>query len=450
MMKQTYTQLKHSINIISNELNISTKNQIQKISSTPHLLCLSVRFPGESKTIFIGRGKSVEGLWINDRWPDKLIRVKDKLLEVFRSTFKNARLLEIIQCKQNRSFLVLAKKNVRMVGVALHYTGGPCYIAKLDFEKSKNIVKLNCLWTNSKNFIMDIQKDKQEIFNMFKEYDDGTLKAEKKNESVEFPLVLLDGGTLFKKKKNNKKKKSLQNKILKIQNEINKINSCKEMQKKMIAGEMKFDGKDFVFGEFKIKFNKNMERFQKENEVFNKIKRIKGRESFHKNRLKEVETKLRLLGVDDFELVQTIEILWPSKRMNEIKHDQTSQKSEYKVYSLKNNIVMAIGLSANGNDQLRNKWSAKDDWWFHIDNEVSAHVILKGVDNPLENVNLLVIIGSIIKEQSNYLFEQIPLVFTQVKNIKGLKGSSGSVTYRNERRYTCNYDDKWKEIISAL
>ena len=60
----------------------------------------------------------------------------------------------------------------------------------------------------------------------------------------------------------------------------------------------------------------------------------------------------------------------------------------------------------------------------------------------------LELIGSIIRDKSNLLIEIIPLVFTQVKNLKGLKGRPGSVTLKNEKYRDVKYNRDWREIIS--
>ena len=53
-----------------------------------------------------------------------------------------------------------------------------------------------------------------------------------------------------------------------------------------------------------------------------------------------------------------------------------------------------------------------------------------------------------IRDKSNLLIEVIPLVFTQVKNLKGLKGKAGSVTLKKEKYRDVKYNGNWSEIIS--
>ncbi len=85
-MKQNYYEINKSVNQY-NEKIVKEKfgyGQIQKIYSTPHLICFIVRYPGLNRYLYIGRGSNYEGLWEGIIAPPSDIRIKDKYLEYLR------------------------------------------------------------------------------------------------------------------------------------------------------------------------------------------------------------------------------------------------------------------------------------------------------------------------------------------------------------------------------
>ncbi len=63
-MKQNYYEINKSVNQY-NEKIVKEKfgyGQIQKIYSTPHLICFIVRYPGLNRYLYIGRGSNYEGV----------------------------------------------------------------------------------------------------------------------------------------------------------------------------------------------------------------------------------------------------------------------------------------------------------------------------------------------------------------------------------------------------
>ena len=58
--------------------------QVQKIYSCPHYICLSLRLPGKSKYLYLGRGARKEGLFWGESLPPSSIRIRDRFLEYLR------------------------------------------------------------------------------------------------------------------------------------------------------------------------------------------------------------------------------------------------------------------------------------------------------------------------------------------------------------------------------
>ena len=85
--------------MISEEYNsLFSKNEfypLQKAFTTPHFLALSVRFPGKTVTLYIGRGNQFQGLFLADKMPPSYLRVQDRLLDYLRKYLVGARLGKI-------------------------------------------------------------------------------------------------------------------------------------------------------------------------------------------------------------------------------------------------------------------------------------------------------------------------------------------------------------------
>ena len=126
-----------------------------------------------------------------------------------------------------------------------------------------------------------------------------------------------------------------------------------------------------------------------------------------------------------------------------------SEKNKYyDEYTLDNKYRLGLGLNSQGNDNLRKSYGKKNDFWFHIENYKSCHCIVK-VENISDiNDKYFDSIGSIIRDKSKLDIEIIPLVFTQVKNLKGLKGRAGAVLIKKQKYREVKYDCNWREIIS--
>lgn len=107
-----------------------------------------------------------------------------------------------------------------------------------------------------------------------------------------------------------------------------------------------------------------------------------------------------------------------------------------------------IGLDAKSNDWIRSE-AHKDHWWFHIENYTGAHCIIKTDDFTILSVDELGLIASMLRDFSKLEITEIPLIYGQVKNVKGVKGAQGMVLVKKPKYLRCLYT-KWKEIISII
>jgi uncharacterized protein YcbK (DUF882 family) len=61
----------------------------------------------------------------------------------------------------------------------------------------------------------------------------------------------------------------------------------------------------------------------------------------------------------------------------------------------------------------------------------------------------LAAIASLLRDYSRLEIREIPVLYSQLKNVKGMKGVKGEVIIKKPKHLRCLYID-WKEIISIL
>ena len=89
----------------------------------------------------------------------------------------------------------------------------------------------------------------------------------------------------------------------------------------------------------------------------------------------------------------------------------------------------------------------RDDIWFHLDGDKSSHIIIKLGNHSLE-YELLQIIGSVMLDYSKFNYLEANLIYTQVKNLKGVPGITGSVNYKKEKRIRIEKSITWKHFFN--
>lgn len=245
-----------------------------------------------------------------------------------------------------------------------------------------------------------------------------------------------------------KKEKFLNRKIKNISNDLELVKKWKLIESDLIKDQITLQGNEVNLYGHKIKFAGQLTEWQKKDLLFQKVKKLKKAESILENRLLESEQELTSVKAGQFEFEVTkekvIEPLWLNRPIA-----KKTNSSDYAVKNFKiKKITGVIALDARSNDWIRTQ-AAKEHWWFHIDQYQGSHLILK-TDNigELTQVDLSAI-SSMLREFSKLTIDSIPLVYSQVKNIKGMKGAQGKVIINRPKYLQCSYRD-WKEIITLL
>lgn len=411
-------------------LNQSLKGQghIQKIQSTPTTFCFRVRIPGESVFIHFGRGHGVEGVWFDGAGPESKIRIKDKFDDWLRKSLIGARIARFECDSEQRIVSIEYFKDGSLGKISFYYKGRRLYF---------------CDYHNQKSFSSWIgvfeewgEKELPSPKVMFGSLYSGPIQSK---EEKEIPPIGNHYSSLVEVKENKREKKKNEKKIQKLKEEISLVNCVPQAQAEM--GLVNENEKEVqkVLEAFKINKKKKREEsfFQYRDRMFQKLKNLKKSREFLQEKLAKLEIQHKKGYSQEF-LKKTIMPEWktPSRRKN---------KNIF--YFEINGIKGGIGRNTSGNDQLRNSFANKDDIWFHLEGDKSPHVILK---TSIENINeeLAGLVGSLIRDQMNQKLQEMRLIYTKVKNLRGLPGKSGAVTIKNPSYFKVLYNENWTEIIA--
>ena len=437
-MIQTHQQLL----TISEEYNtLFSKNEfypIQKAYTTPHFLVLGLRFPGQNVVLYIGRGNQYEGIFISNKFPPSYLRIQDRLLDYVRKYLVGARLgkMEV----DDKHFLILFhfKNEHTDNSFSFGYKDRQLYFIK----ECKDEVYTS--WNGQTTLGKPIATLVDGFMGEKSLPDQSKTTSWKLENYFEDEFKKISGKPVQKKKE-----KFLSKKLTNITNDLEDVKKWHMIEEDMLSEEsVELDDHQSVLHGHKIKFASHLNQWQKRDLVFGKIKKLKKAEVILKSRLEETDLELSKVKVGEFEFEVTkekaIAPLWQTGSSS----NKAKSSNEYNVKDFKlKNISGSIALDAESNDWLRSQ-GAKDHYWFHIENYPGSHCLLKTDDISQITGEDLSAIASMIRDYSKLEIGAIPVIYSQLKNVKGLKGSQGKVLIKKPRYLRCNYI-AWTEIITV-
>ncbi len=434
-MIQTYFLLKKQIEKLNNTVNDIA--YIQKIYSTSWFLCLNVRVPGKTIHLFLGRGKGYEGLWIGNDVPKSSLRKIDKFLEYVRRHLSGSTLNGIEIDKNDRAIKLRYQKWGRENSFYIFYRGRKLYFMNYFYNAQKNQMQSFKSW--------DQKLGESVSFDDFDEVGRKQLSHQEESseniEEIEHILVLEEKAAFKDDKK--KTKKFINRKLQRIENDLCRVKARGELL--LLINENEDLSKlpmKVKTTSHKISF-KEKSHFKRRDEIYTKVKKLKKAEGILESRLKLTRDQSKLNFVESkVNNLETISPVWESKSKNSqsLKQFNSDDYLEYK----SSKIHLYLGLTSQGNDYIRKKFGTKDDIWVHLDKETSAHVIIKKRNDKV-SIEELTIAASAIIDKTKKTIEQADIVYTQLKNIKGVKGAAGMVTFKKEKRLRVEYLKGWNE-----
>ncbi len=435
-MIQTHQQLK----ILSEEYNsLFSKNEfypLQKAYTTPHFLVFSLRFPGKTWALYIGRGNQYQGIFLADKLPPAYLRVQDRLLDYARKYLVGTRLGKMEVDDKSMVTLFHFKNDHTDNSFLFGYKDRQLFFAKQSNEeiylswngetvKGDNILK----------FVDSFGPDRALSGSSSKVWSiEDYLKEEQKKISGQ-PIQ-------------RKKEKFLNRKIDNITKDLEVVQKWNLLEDDLIGDKIDLNVDELKAYGQKIKLLGISSPWLKRDLVFKKIKKLKKAEEILTTRLHESQVEFENVKKGDFDFEVTkekvIQPLWITHSKN-----VKSQSAEYNFKNFKlKNFTGVVGLDALSNDYIRSV-GAKDHYWFHIENYPGAHCILKSDEFSKLSQEDFSAIASMLRDYSKLSILEIPVLYSQLKNVKGVKGLKGEVIIKKLKHLRCLYID-WKEIISIL
>jgi hypothetical protein len=439
-MIQTHKQLL----IVSEEYNtLFSKNEfypLQKAYTTPHFLVLGLRFPGRSLALYIGRGNQYEGIFVSDKFPPSYLRVQDRLLDYTRRYLVGTRLGKM-EIDEKHSLALFHFKNEHTDNAfAFGYKDRQLYFIKQNKEE------VYTSWNGEINIGKSITQLLDDLMGTKNTVDQVSQVEWSLDQYFENEEKKISGKPIQKKKE-----KFLEKKLKNITEDLIQAEKWQLIEDELLSEEIEFNEERNLYYGHKVKFGTQLNLWQKRNVVFGKIKKLKRAENILNIRKVEVSDELIKVKIGDFEFETTkekvIAPLWQSAGAKKVKNSKEQNVKYFKI----NKLNGIISLDAESNDWLRSHGSkeSKDHLWFHIEGYPGAHCLINTSEISQISGLEMSAIGSMLRDYSKLKITVIPLIFSQLKNIKGLKGEQGKVLVNKAKHLQCNYMN-WIEIITII
>jgi predicted ribosome quality control (RQC) complex YloA/Tae2 family protein len=434
-MIQYYRDLESQVKTIQNAGLAG--GQIQKIYSTAFFISLSVRIPGKTWSVYLGRGSGMEGVWLDESVPPSQLREKDNFLEYLRRHLSSCTFIGISLDPHDRIIRLDYQKFGLKQSLLLFWKARKVYFLHSYRESPEGEPKLLMSWKNRPVTLTE------EICDLFSCFDEIGRRQDMKLDLISPKSSSIKELLLFEEqsaamKSGQFKPDFLQRKKVKIEEDLGRARQWEKIQDVLDNDEPLENIYELKVGDHRIKFEGELNPYERRNLLFQKIKKLKKGETILSERLgtvtKSLEEKERPVQVST--TLPVTKIAWgEDPTILKVAENPMAETLDFKVFSM-DRCMIAVGKSSRGNDQLRSKWAGKEDLWLHLDGIKSAHVVIKmksGLPGN-EEINLA---SSILAHFSHFPGEWIPVIYTQVKNLKGVSGVAGMVTYKKEKHLRC-------------
>ncbi len=411
--------------------------QIQKIYSTSMFISLSIRSPGITWFLYLGRGGGQEGIWKGDSPPSSTLRRKDNFLEYLRKHLSSCSFISLELDKYDRIVKLNYQKFGQLQSILFFWKARKLYFVHYYQDRPEEPFKLLLSW-HGKAIIPN-----EDLGNLFDFFNEIGRKMDMKHDLTSaapssIDQLLNDELMAAKMKGLSSAPTFLQRKITNIEQDLTRTKQWNQLQDLLDQGES-LEMYELKVGDHKIKFEGDLNPYERRNLLFEKIKKLKRGEGILSKRLQDAKDELAGKNIQKVEssLLPLVKPVWGKEELKSVSISREAEKEDYRIFKFEG-FSIGVGLSSFGNDQLRSKWAKKDDLWFHLDNLKSAHAILKLNSSSIVSSEMMNLAASIVAYFSHFHEEWIPIIFTPMKNLKGVTGSSGMVIYKKEKHLRCS------------
>lgn len=417
--------------------------QIQKIYSSSFFICIQARVPGETKYIYLGRGHGYEGFWLGKKQIPSILRKRDQFLEYIRRYLSGSVLNRIEIDKKDRIIKITYRRFGKANKIMFFYNGRELYFANHYFDEKTNQQKIFRSWVKGN---VEYEGDDLAVFDEVgrKEIENKDTLSKYKDISK---ILVEEKDKALNLVSSGKSKKFLKRKIKNISEDLALVETWPKLEI-FVSNHQELDKleKKTKIESFKFNFKSN-EHYKRRDEIYIKIKKLKKAEGILNLRFSDTKMLLSKTSQNEEQFenkLKTVKPVWSIQDNQQVLN--TSTEKAYKIFDL-GDIKIGVGVSAQGNDQLRKDWAKKTDLWFHLEGDRSPHIILKLNDKVLDE-EILNKVAAAMSYFSEGEKTEVRLMYTQVKNIKGVKGSAGKVTVKKDKKVSVQIIDHWNAILS--
>ncbi len=257
----------------------------------------------------------------------------------------------------------------------------------------------------------------------------------------------------------NKETKKLETNILNVQIELNdtkKTDTYKQHADLLMMNLYRLkdtkNQKEVVLEDFntnekiKIKLDETLNTIDNANKYYKKYNKLKKSKEFLSGRLDLLNNKLKKIKeinhyVNIAKNVCDLEQIWETiEDETKIKNTQAQKKNKDKKINIETTEIhghtIFIGKNEKQNDYILSKLSNSSDFWFHIKDAPSAHIIVKNI-NKSENLpdDVVFEVAKLLKNISfGEKASKVSIIYTFRKYVnKGTSKGLAFVTYSNEK-----------------
>jgi predicted ribosome quality control (RQC) complex YloA/Tae2 family protein len=437
-MKQAYGQLNNQIKKLESILT-QAPVRVQKIYALPNFIVIEIyaRHCNELY-LYLGTGKQFQCFFSSVKKPPINFRIPSKFRSLINKYFSGQMLLTVKSSSLDRIFTMSAGGKVAP-RISFYWSGGRLYFIYGYREKEKMVFKYS--WLTQCDYVEEESWEKK-IEGAFASV--GKLELISKDyESFNYEEFLHN---YFFEKSDNKIKQKKINDLNKKKNRIEKnleqLYKLEELKQWLLANlDIEPVQKLKELG-IRQKFLQEDSLYKKRSKLFDKIKNsaidVRHLEKIN-NEMKNKLFELDILPDKVVNIPPAVHPKWDDHiDLDNRKESKSILKLEYKIYVLHDGTQIGFGLSDQGNDMLRNKWTKKNDYWFHVHKKPSAHAWIR-TENGLLDLNsqsIMVVAYLLASEQDN---TEIDIMYAKREHVKSQAGQVGGVkvsTYKVLRLYT--------------
>ncbi len=410
------------------------------MTSSPHVLCLQCRVPGKTVYLYLGRGVTYQGFDLGTNKVPPSLRIQDKFLQFARHNWRGMLVVAATVSENDRVLTLQGKMGPFTQKAFFFWRGRDLFFANIRLDEHQ--AELFTSWEGKRSLDSELAKSIGPG-DLFRELGFGGVEfGQQKSKDFNFEEYI---GQFNSDDSESSKRTRDEKTLAKMKKELTRFNSLSlierfvniDLEKQRSVGE----------GRFKVSFVGLEGHFKKREFLFDKIKAWRKSKSRLEDRMSTIEAKISSKNGSKSELSKKFKIVQPiwkvEKKKSKIVTEQSHIEFSYGEWNC------FLGRTAQENDFIRKEKAKKNDWWIHLEGMKSGHLIIKTNGSSL-NYDDLQILGSALVELCGQAYADIPLIFTQVKNLKGVKGIAGTVTYKKEKHLKIIFDPAWRQKLTSI